>query len=432
MENKEIRIIGSVLFKRGLKNDLIVAFNGESEVLKAGEPAYEIDTKNIRIGDGSSAYENLPYVGGLTEIENFLKSIDNGTVAIDTLTEIVNKIETVKAELEGKIEDIDHEDYKAADEEIKASLNSSISTVSDRIEEVRLELLNSDTDLATSITNEYTRASGEENTIKGRVKTIEDDYLKTADKEEINGSIGAVSNVANNAKEAIDAFLKEADVTENAVNTLKEIQAELDAGEASAANLLNEINALKAIDNATQEELNTAVASLENKISVKSDASVVEEIAGRVTTLENAGHVNATQLETAKQEAITSANSTLTAKVNDINSRIASTNGALSDEILRATKAESDAKAYTDKVKKDLLGEGISETFDTLVEIQDWIGDHGVEATELSSAIAAEKTARQEADSTEKTERETAINDLRDELKLYFDTELGVIANGSY
>ena len=62
------------------------------------------------------------------------------------------------------------------------------------------------------------------------------------------------------------------------------------------------------------------------------------------------------------------------------------------------SKALNDAKAYTDKVKGDILGEGISETFDTLKEIQTWIEGDGVNATELASAIAAETKNRQDAD----------------------------------
>ena len=64
--------------------------------------------------------------------------------------------------------------------------------------------------------------------------------------------------------------------------------------------------------------------------------------------------------------------------------------------------AESDAvaaaKKYTDEVKVGILGEGITETFDTLKEIEEWINGPGVDATELTTAIAAETKAREEAD----------------------------------
>lgn len=58
-------------------------------------------------------------------------------------------------------------------------------------------------------------------------------------------ALSATETKASAAKTAIDAFLKDADATENAVDTLKEIQAQLDSGEASAASLLSEINNIK-------------------------------------------------------------------------------------------------------------------------------------------------------------------------------------------
>jgi hypothetical protein len=43
------------------------------------------------------------------------------------------------------------------------------------------------------------------------------------------------------------------------------------------------------------------------------------------------------------------------------------------------------------KIKAEILGEGISETYDTLKEIQDWIENEGVEATELAQAVAGKQ-----------------------------------------
>ena len=78
----------------------------------------------------------------------------------------------------------------------------------------------------------------------------------------------------------------------------------------------------------------------------------------------------------------------------------AATKTALEEEIDRATKAEAkaleDAKKYTDDMKDALLGEGIKDTFDTLVEIQNWIEGDGVNVTELTDAIAGEAKTRGE------------------------------------
>lgn len=75
-----------------------------------------------------------------------------------------------------------------------------------------------------------------------------------------------------------------------------------------------------------------------------------------------------------------------------------------------ADQAEADAKAYADDLKDAILGEGIKDTFDTLKEIQDWIEGDGVNATELTGAIAAEAKIREDADK--------AINDRIDALNI--------------
>lgn len=61
----------------------------------------------------------------------------------------------------------------------------------------------------------------------------------------LHTDVQSAQDDATAAKTAIEAFLKEADSTADAIDTLKEIQAELNAGEASAASLLAEVNKIK-------------------------------------------------------------------------------------------------------------------------------------------------------------------------------------------
>lgn len=63
-----------------------------------------------------------------------------------------------------------------------------------------------------------------------------------------------------------------------------------------------------------------------------------------------------------------------------------------------ANTAETNAKKYADDLKASILGEGLTETFDTLKEIEDWINGAGVNATELATAIADEAGLREAAD----------------------------------
>jgi hypothetical protein len=75
---------------------------------------------------------------------------------------------------------------------------------------------------------------------------------------------------------------------------------------------------------------------------------------------------------------------------------------ALDAEVARAIAAEekalTDAKAYTDAVKKAILigdsSNELSDTYDTLLEISNWINGDGVNTTELTAAIAEETQAR--------------------------------------
>lgn len=74
------------------------------------------------------------------------------------------------------------------------------------------------------------------------------------DSEQIKKQIEIIENSAEETKSIIKDFLADADVTENAVDTLKEIQNSLDAGEVSAANLLNKVNDLEAAHETYIEE----------------------------------------------------------------------------------------------------------------------------------------------------------------------------------
>ena len=77
---------------------------------------------------------------------------------------------------------------------------------------------------------------------------------------------------------------------------------------------------------------------------------------------------------------------------------------SLDEEVARADAAEkqvlTDAKAYTDQAKKEILigdsSEALSKTYDTLLEISQWIEGDGVNTTELTAAIAEETKAREE------------------------------------
>jgi hypothetical protein len=65
--------IKTTQFKRGLKSVLEARLTPtDLGVLLAGEPAFETDTGQLKIGNGVSAYKDLPYVGGSADDSRFV------------------------------------------------------------------------------------------------------------------------------------------------------------------------------------------------------------------------------------------------------------------------------------------------------------------------------------------------------------------------
>lgn len=69
--------IQQIQFKRGSKAALeAVLTKDKKSVLLLGEPAYETDTKQLKIGDGISDYKDLPYISEGTGIDSRFEITD--------------------------------------------------------------------------------------------------------------------------------------------------------------------------------------------------------------------------------------------------------------------------------------------------------------------------------------------------------------------
>lgn len=231
---------------------------------------------------------------------------------------------------------------------IKADIAANAEAASDAqtaAEEAKASIVTTNEQVAaldTKIGNETARATAAEQANATAIEAISGDYLKAADKTELSNSISEVKTTADAAKSAIDAFLDENAVTEGAVDTLKEIQAQLDAGEASAASLLADINTLKAIDNATQEELDTAVAEINDKINSKVDETDFNALAAKV------------DVEKVSEAITAGNNTTLTSANSYTDTKAAETAAAAAtDAQTKADAALAAAKAYADENDSD-------------------------------------------------------------------------------
>lgn len=264
----------------------------------------------------------------------------------------------------------------------------------------RITALDNDTYSKTEID---TQVNGLNSAINGKVST--DTYnTKVAALEEAideaataastaDGKAVAAQNTANEAKAAIDAFLKDADVSTNAIDTLKEIQAQLDAGDASAASLEAAINQLrtdlgtetserKAADTAADEKIATNTGNISKNTAAISENATA--IANEKTARENAiSSLTATVDTKASQSDLNTLSNTVgghTTSIATLQEDVADNKEAIEAEVSRATAKENEISKALDTYKTT-----VSNTYETK-------SDATTKKTELESKITQAKT----------------------------------------
>ena len=363
-----------------LRYDTYTNWTTKNPVLLAGEVAIavpgtglgsvaEASTCLMKVGNGTSNFNALAWLSApAADVHAWAKAKD---VILDAANEKLQfkNGETLVAEV-----DLSH---FASDAEV-AALSGRVTVIENALNtettglKARVTTLESEMDTAQS---DITTITGRLDTLEGangvsglseRVGTLEDevDALQAKD-EEHSGAIQ--SNATAIAQEKTDR--------EKAISDEQAARGE-------------------AITNAINGEVANRNAAIGEAIAA--------EVTARNTAISEAVAVEtnrATGAETALGNRLTTAEGKLDVLTGDGEGSVA--------------KALADAKAYTNEVKADLLGEGdLVDTYDTLKEIGDWINTSGVDATELSSAIAVETAARTAAD----TQHTTDITNLRTDL----------------
>lgn len=268
---------------------------------------------------------------------------------------IANADDAVKSNLEGQIEivagavDTEVTRAKAAEATNAASAQAAQSAADKAQGEVdslkaKVGEVPADQTVMGIITNIQENAY-DDTEIKGLISdnadaiaAIEEDYLKAADKTELQGNIDTVSEGLAAVKEDVDAFFKDADMTENAKDTLKELQAYIASDETAASEMLASIQQNGKDIDAVEGRMDTAegkITTAEGKISANEEAIAALQGAdtaqiGRIEALEDAvgesGSV-AQDIADAKQAAI---------------------DAAATDAAAKASAAETAAKGYAD------------------------------------------------------------------------------------
>lgn len=254
---------------------------------------------------------------------------------------------------------------------LETSLKALITAEETRAkaEEARIEgLVTAETTRATgkeaeleaAITTEKGRAEGVEAGLETRLAAVEADYLKAADKKELSDAIAAEATTARAAEKAnadaiaaekarLDAFLENADVTEKAVDTLKEIQEYITTHGEAAATMIQNIADNKAAIEAEVLRATTAEGNLQTAITNEAAAREAGDEA-------NAAAIEAEVTRaTAAEEAIAADLATLDAEVQEHEVVVAAALNNLND---RMTTAEGEIDALQAAV--DGLDLGVS------------------------------------------------------------------------
>lgn len=217
-------------------------------------------------------------VGTVPEGKTVLGIIDEKTAGIAT--------DAALGELQEAVDAIEADYLKAAD---KTALQGEIDALEGLVGDTKVS-----TQISTAVATETAAREDADTALDNRVKAIEDDYLKGADKTELVGAIATAKT------EAIEAVLGEAVPAD--FDTLKEVAAWIQADTTASAELVTRVSDiekdyLKAADKTELEGKITAaqnaadkaqgeVDALEEVVATKAAASDVTTLTGRVTTAE--------------------------------------------------------------------------------------------------------------------------------------------------
>lgn len=273
------------------------------------------------------------------------------------------------------------------------------------------------TDAAAAVGAEEGRATKAETGLSTRIKVIEDDYLKEADKTALAGQISAEQTRAE-GKEA--EIKKVADA--NAAAIVKLNGADTVVGSVANAVLVEKNRALAAEQKAQQQaDANKdAIAILNGDGEGSVDKKITDKIAEVNTATGNlASRVEANETAIGKSTDAKAADGSLYARIAQ---NVADIDAIEADYLKAADKTALQNAINTEKGRMDtfLASANLKEgAIDTLKEIQDYIATHGAAADEMVKNIGANKTAIDAINNTETGILKTA--------KDYADTQDGTL-----
>ena len=298
--------------KADLASEAATARAAEQANAAAAKAAQDdVDALEVKVGKADDTKDKATVYGAIAAEKARAEGKETEIKAI------ADKNKTDIATLNANKETVGSVDYKI--DQAIAKVNTAAEGLGGRVSTLETKV-GSDKDTAAADGSLYARVA---QNVKD-IDAIEKDYLKTADKT-------ALQNAIKTEKDRLDAFMADADVSDKAVDTLKEIQSYITKDGQAATEMVNRIGAnetaIAAINNET-----TGILATAKKYAEDQDAAQKE-------TLESA-------IATAKSDAISTAASDAASKVSNAKTELQgkidlkADQTALETEVNRATAAE--------------------------------------------------------------------------------------------
>lgn len=262
--------------------------------------------------------------------------------------------------------------------------------------------------IAEAVKAEEDRAKGIEGGLETRLAAVEGDYLKTADKTELQGKITANANAIELLTNGVSA--EEVDGVNDLIQYVKDHGTEVTGMKADIKANSDAIDAIEAdyLKAADKNELSglitgldTRMGAAETAIGTKAAQADLTALAGRVTTIENEHNIETTGLK-ARLTAAEADIDALETKVGDktVAAQIESAVNTLKTGDLATMQGEIDAvegrvdtlegKAHehTNKDELDLIAAGDKAKWDAKLEDVTAAADSGLKATKTGNTVA--------------------------------------------
>lgn len=294
-----------------LRNDVAAKWVEVNPTLLKGEIGVESDTNKIKIGDGSRAWNSLPYFVSSADavVDEILSRIALAETDIVSLKANVKSLQDKDAEIELSIKDLVEQLSAKADVSVVSGLVSRVegleTLVGSRPEgETKsvFELIRTNKNSIDGVAETVAAQAGLISGLDGRVATVEGDLAVLKGTGE--------GSVSKTVADAIDAWAKA--VTDNeTIDTIKEVIDYVADHKGEATTMMADIQGLKEKDQAIDGQIAALTGTVNGKVDKKEGYDLVSnELIEKLQNINIDGEAN--YIKSVSNEFVVSTDGQLT------------------------------------------------------------------------------------------------------------------------